>query len=77
MMATLGQNLGYWAGFRLRWSGPEVVNMPEMENRADSEPDPRTVRHKVVESTVRRVLTANGRPPVDGNHRRGSTWAQF
>ena len=33
--------------------------------------------HKVVESTVRRVLTANGRPPVDGNHRRGSTWAQF
>ena len=29
--------------------------------------------HKVVESTVRRVLTANGRPPVDGNHRRGST----
>ena len=33
--------------------------------------------HKVVESTVRRVLTANGQPPVDGNHRRGLTWAQF
>ena len=32
---------------------------------------------EVAESTVRRVLTANGRPPVDGNHRRGSTWAQF
>jgi transposase InsO family protein len=31
----------------------------------------------VVESTVRRVLTAHGRPPTDHNHRRGSTWAQF
>ena len=31
----------------------------------------------VVESTVRRVLTANARPPTDHNHRTGSTWAQF
>jgi hypothetical protein len=32
---------------------------------------------KVVESTVRRVLTAHGRPPSNHNHRHGSTWAQF
>lgn len=31
----------------------------------------------VVEATVRRVLTANGRHPTDSNHRKGSTWAQF
>ena len=31
----------------------------------------------VVESTVRRVLTAHGRPPSDHNHRTGSTWPQF
>jgi len=33
--------------------------------------------HTVAESTVRRVLTAHGRPPTDHNHRRGSTWGQF
>jgi transposase InsO family protein len=32
---------------------------------------------KVVESTVRKVLTAHGRPPSNHNHRQGSTWAQF
>ena len=32
---------------------------------------------EVAESTVRRVLTAYGRPPGKENHRRGSTWAQF
>ena len=31
----------------------------------------------VVESTVRRVLTAHARPPTPHNHRKGSTWAQF
>lgn len=31
----------------------------------------------VAESTVRKILTANARPPSDHNHRRGSTWAQF
>jgi len=31
----------------------------------------------VAKSTVRRVLTRNGRAPTDSNHRRGSTWAQF
>jgi len=31
----------------------------------------------VVESTVRRVLNANNRPPGNANNRTGSTWAQF
>ena len=31
----------------------------------------------VVESTVRRVLTAHARAPTPHNHRKGSSWAQF
>ena len=31
----------------------------------------------VAESTVRRVLTAHGRPPAPHGRRKGSTWAQF
>lgn len=31
----------------------------------------------LTESTIRRVLTRNGRAPTDSNNRHGSTWKQF